>query len=176
MKATDLLKKQHAKTKAALEKLSEGKGTAAEGKAAADELVAHMMIEEHVFYPRIRELMPDMVGESFEEHTVARFELARALTAKGDEQKARFTVLKELIEHHVKEEEEEMFPKVDKKIDAAELERLGAKMEAMFEKGAAAGFASMMGDDVFTTTAPKNASSKPKSPSRARAQGMSASR
>ncbi len=43
-------------------------------------------------------------------------------------------MLKELIEHHVKEEEEDMFPKVQKKIDAAELERLGARMQAMFEQ------------------------------------------
>ena len=140
MNAIDLLKQQHKKTKAALEKGAEGKLDSKEAKKAADELVAHMVIEEHVFYPRIRQLMKDMVGESFEEHTVARFALARCLTARGEEQvKARFTVLKELIEHHVKEEEEEMFPKVKKAIDAGELERLGERMQAMFEKAAAMG-------------------------------------
>ena len=132
MNAIDLLKQQHKKTKAALDKASEGKLDSRESKKAADELVAHMVIEEHVFYPRIRELMKDMVGESFEEHTVARFALARALTARGDDQiKARFTVLKELIEHHVEEEEEEMFPKVKKLFSKADLEQLGAKMEDM---------------------------------------------
>jgi iron-sulfur cluster repair protein YtfE (RIC family) len=140
MNAIDLLKQQHKKTKAALDKASEGKLDSKESKKAADELVAHMVIEEHVFYPRIRELMKDMVGESFEEHTVARFALARALTARGDEQvKARFTVLKELIEHHVKEEEEEMFPKVKKGVPAEELEKLGERMEMMFEKAVEAG-------------------------------------
>jgi iron-sulfur cluster repair protein YtfE (RIC family) len=140
MNAIDLLKKQHKKTKATLEKASEGKLDAKESKKAADELVAHMVIEEHVFYPHIRRLMKDMVGESFEEHTVARFALARALTARGDDQiKARFTVLKELIQHHVEEEEEEMFPNVQKAIDAAELEKLGERMERMFESAVEAG-------------------------------------
>jgi hemerythrin HHE cation binding domain-containing protein len=140
MNAIDLLKQQHKKTKAALEKASEGKLDPREAKKAADELVAHMVIEEHIFYPRVRQLMKDMVGESFEEHTVARFALARCLTARGDEQiKARFTVLKELIEHHVEEEEKEMLPKVQKAIDSEELELLGDRMKAMFDKAVEAG-------------------------------------
>jgi iron-sulfur cluster repair protein YtfE (RIC family) len=135
MNAIQLLKDQHKKTKATLEKGSKGKLSQAESKKAADELVAHMVIEEHVFYPRIRELKADLVSESYEEHTTARFSLARCLNAKTDEEiKARVTVLKELIEHHVEEEEEEMFPKVEKGIDAEELELLGTKMEAMFQQ------------------------------------------
>lgn len=145
MNAIELLKAQHKKTKAALEKGSEGELDSKEAKKAADELVAHMVIEEHVFYQRIRELMKDMVGESFEEHTVARFALARCLTARGEQQiKSRFTVLKELIEHHVEEEEKEMFPKVQKALDSEELERLGAKMEAMFEKAVEMGLESFV--------------------------------
>ena len=145
MNAIDLLKQQHKKTKATLEKASQGKLDASESKKAADELVAHMVIEEHVFYPRVRQLMKDMVGESFEEHTVARFALARCLTARGDDQiKARFTVLKELIEHHVEEEEKEMFPKVEKAIDSEELERLGDRMERMFESAVEAGLESLV--------------------------------
>jgi len=145
MNAIDLLKQQHKKTKAALAKAAEAKLDAKESKKAADELVAHMVIEEHIFYPRVRELMKDLIGESFEEHTVARFALARCLMARGDDQiKARFTVLKELIEHHVDEEEEEMFPKVQKAIDKDELERLGERMEAMFESAVEAGLESLV--------------------------------
>ena len=148
MNAIDLLKQQHKKTKAALDKGAEGKMDTKEAKQAADELVAHMVIEEHVFYPRVRELMKDLISESFEEHTVARFALARCLTARGaEEQKARFTVLKELIEHHVEEEEKEMFPKVQKNIEAEELERLGERMKAMFEKAAALGLEALVTGD-----------------------------
>lgn len=175
MNAIDLLKQQHKKTKAALEKASEGKLDSREAKKAADELVAHMMIEEHVFYPRIRELMKDMVGESFEEHTVARFALARCLTARGEEQiKARFTVLKELIEHHVEEEEKEMFPKVEKKIDKQELEALGTKMKAMFEKAAEMGLESLVtgANHEMRSANGANGATKTKAPS----QSMRAAR
>jgi hemerythrin superfamily protein len=105
----------------------------------ADDLVAHMVIEEHVFYPRVKELMKDLVEESFEEHAVARFELARAMLVKGDDQKTRLTVLKELIEHHVEEEEKELFPKVLKAVPEQELEALGQRMELMFDKAVEAG-------------------------------------
>jgi hypothetical protein len=139
MNAIELLKMQHEQVKTALEKMSEGEIDEDEVRLLADELVAHMVIEEHVFYPRIRELKKDLVQESFEEHAVARFELARAMVSRGEDRKTRLTVLKELIEHHVEEEEEEMFPKVEKQISAQELEALGVRMEAMFDKAVEAG-------------------------------------
>jgi hemerythrin superfamily protein len=139
MNAIELLKMQHTQTKEALEKMSEGEIDMDEVRLLADELVAHMVIEEHIFYPRIRQLKKELVQESFEEHAVARFELARAMVSRGEDLKTRLTVLKELIEHHVKEEEEEMFPKVQKAIPEQELERLGERMEAMFDKAVEAG-------------------------------------
>ncbi len=145
MNAIDLLKQQHKKVKDTLETMSKGNVDQDELRVLADELVAHMVIEEHVFYPRIRFLMKDMIGESFEEHTVARFTLARALMASGaEEQKARITVLKELIEHHVKEEEEEMFPKVKKAIAGGHLDELGERMQTMFDKACEKGFEALV--------------------------------
>ncbi len=149
MNAIDLLKEQHEKVKKVLEKMSEGAPATSEAlRNLADELVAHMVIEEHIFYPRVKEIMKDMVSESFEEHAVARFELARLLTATGNEKKTRAMVLKELIEHHVEEEEKEMFPKVKKHVPEEELERLGAKMQGAFERAVEKGFAAF-----FPTTA-----------------------
>jgi len=78
---------------------------------------------------------------------VARFALARCLTARGEDQKARATVLKELIEHHIEEEEKEMFPKVQKGIPSEELESLGARMEAMFEKAVEMGLEALVVSD-----------------------------
>lgn len=142
MNALDLLKKQHDKVKKTLTKMSEGApATSAALRNLADELVAHMVIEEHIFYPRVKELMDDMIDESFEEHTVARFELARLLQATGAMKKTRAMVLKELIEHHIEEEEKEMFPKVKKGLEAEELEALGERMEAAFERAVEKGFA-----------------------------------
>jgi hemerythrin superfamily protein len=144
MNAIELLKQQHETTKDALERMCKGDLEEDELRLMADELVAHMVIEEHVFYPRVRQLKKDLVKESFEEHTVARFELARVLMASGEERTARLTVLKELIEHHVEEEEKELFPKVQRGISAAELDLLGEKMEAMFEKAVDAGLENLV--------------------------------
>ena len=149
MNAIDLLKKQHDKVKKVLTKMSEGApANSAELRNLADELVAHMVIEEHIFYPRVKEIMKDMIDESFEEHAVARFELARLLQATGTEKKTRALVLKELLEHHIEEEEEEMFPKVKKNVDEEELTKLGEKMESAFERAVEKGFAAF-----FPTTA-----------------------
>lgn len=142
MNAIDLLKEQHEKVTKVLTKMSEGATpNSSEVRQVADELVAHMVIEEHIFYPRVKTLMKDMINESFEEHAVARFELARLIQATGTEKKTRALVLKELLEHHIKEEEQEMFPKVKKEIPAEELERLGAKMKAAFDKAVEQGYA-----------------------------------
>jgi iron-sulfur cluster repair protein YtfE (RIC family) len=149
MNAIELLKKQHVKVTKALTKVADGKpATAEELRELADELVAHMVIEEHIFYPHVKELMKDMISESFEEHAVARFELARLLQASGPEKKTRALVLKELLEHHIEEEQDEMFPKVEKHIDEEELVRLGEKMESAFERAVEKGFSAF-----FPTTA-----------------------
>jgi hypothetical protein len=149
MNAIELLTKQHDKTKKVLKRISEGHATTAnEILELADELVAHMVIEEHIFYPHVKSIMKDMVNESFEEHAVARFELARLIQAVGTDKKTRALVLKELLEHHIEEEQNEMFPKVKAKISEDELESLGTKMEAAFERAVEKGFAAF-----FPTTA-----------------------
>lgn len=141
MNAIDLLIKQHQTTKDALEQMKEADDIdPAELRLLADELVAHMVIEEHVFYPRVKQLDEDIVEESFEEHAVARFELARLLMAPKDEQKTRVKVLAELVKHHIEEEQNEMLPKVRRRIQEQELVRLGEKMELMFEKAVEMGF------------------------------------
>jgi hemerythrin superfamily protein len=136
MDAIELLKQQHETVTHALEQMIEREDEIdlEELRLLADELVAHMVIEEHVFYPRVRQLMTDLIKEAFEEHIVARFALARAMTAKGEEQKTRLRVLKDIIEHHVEEEEEELFPNVRKRIAAEELGRLGERMADLFER------------------------------------------
>lgn len=148
MNVIDLLKKQHVTTRDALEELEKRESIdPMELRLVADELVAHMMIEEQVFYPRVRELSSDLVMESFEEHAVARFELARTLIAKGDEQKARLKVLKELVLQHLREEETQLLPKVERAIPRSELERMGARLEPMFEKAVELGFEKLVVSD-----------------------------
>jgi hypothetical protein len=163
MNAIDLLEQQHEKTLDGLEQMCEAEEIdPSELRLLADELVAHMVIEEHVFYPRMKELAEDIVVESFEEHAVARFALARLMMAKGEEeQKARVKVLKELVKHHVDEERSELFPKVRKRIAGDELERLGDRMEMMFEKAVEAGLETLVvGTDQSLRSAMNGGASK----------------
>jgi hemerythrin superfamily protein len=78
----------------------------------ANDLAAHMAIEQQLFYPTVHSIKADLVNESYEEHSVAELALKRLLRTSPQDPlfKARVTVLKELIEHQVEEEEEDLFP------------------------------------------------------------------
>lgn len=109
------------------------------------ELLTHTHIEETIFYPTImvNEEIKDIVLEGLEEHKQAKT-LLREIPrlADGSEKfEAKFKVLQEDVEHHVEEEEEEMFKLVRKAFDKSQLEELGARMEAeklVFQKSYAA--------------------------------------
>jgi hemerythrin-like domain-containing protein len=147
MKATTLLEQQHKKVKALFKKLESGR-SAPEPllEELANDLVAHMVIEHELFYPAVQSIDRSLVAESFEEHSLAELALKRLLaTDPGDESfKARVVATKELIEHHVKEEEEELFPKVEKKLGDERLEALGKQMKARFAEAKAEGFAAVV--------------------------------
>jgi hemerythrin superfamily protein len=155
MKATDLLKQQHRKVEAIFRKLEKGHGDEALVQELAANLTLYMAIEQEIFYPAVREMDEDVVGESFEEHAVAELALKRLLSTSPDEQafKARVTTLKELIEHHVKEEEEELFPKVEKQLDEATLKSLGTQMKARFQEAVAGGPEALLPRRGLTTSA-----------------------
>ena len=156
MKATSLLEKQHRKTEAIFKKLESGKGDAsALVHELANDLAAHMAIEQQIFYPAVRALKDDLIAESFEEHAVAELALKRLLATAPDAPafKARVTTLKELIEHHVEEEEGELFPAVEKKMDAGQLADLAKRMTAMFEEAVERGFEALVPKSMGTTSA-----------------------
>ena len=98
----------------------EADATAGERTALAmkicDELTVHAQIEEEIFYPALREALPDasgLVEEATEEHQEAK-QLIADIRALGKANPAMDTLVAELngaIEHHVKEERDELFPK-----------------------------------------------------------------
>ena len=93
-----------------------------------DELTIHTTIEEEIFYPAARKAIEndDLLDEALVEHAGAKDLIAQLQDMEaGDElYDAKVTVLGEQIEHHVKEEEGEMFPMVRKsKVDTAALGR-----------------------------------------------------
>lgn len=96
-------------------------------------LTIHMQLEEDIFYPAVRTAIEDdgLMDEAEVEHTGARDLIAQLETMAPDEPlyDARVKVLGEQIDHHVKEEQDEMFPKVRKaKLDLA---ALGEQMKAL---------------------------------------------
>jgi iron-sulfur cluster repair protein YtfE (RIC family) len=156
MKATDLLEQQHRKVKALFKKLENGRGDAgALLRELADDLTAHMAIEHELFYPAVIGLDEGMVSESFEEHALAELALKRLLATDPSEQsfKAKVTALRELIEHHVQEEEEELFPEVDKEIDEEQLKALGKEMKARFNEALEQGHAQLLARGPSKTAA-----------------------
>ena len=138
MKATDLLKKQHREVKALFRQAK--KAGAEERREILDQieqnLTHHMHIEEEIFYPAVRELetkkTEEMIPEAYEEHHVVKLVLAEFpdLDPENEQFEAKMTVLDELIQHHVEEEESEMFAAATKLGDER-LKELGAEMEAV---------------------------------------------
>jgi hemerythrin superfamily protein len=156
MKATALLEKQHKKAHAILKKLESGKGDSAVLLGdLADDLAAHMAIEQEIFYPRVRAISPDLVGESFEEHALIEIALKRLLATSPSAPsfKAKVTTLMELVMHHVDEEEESLFPTVEKKVDDATLDALGKRMKKAFEEAVERGFEALVPKTMASTSA-----------------------
>jgi hemerythrin-like domain-containing protein len=135
MKATRLLEKQHKKTLTTLKKLEKG-ADAELASELARELSAHMAIEHELFYPAVRAAKEDMIEESFQEHSLAELALKRMLACSEDDPtyRARVVALRELIEHHVEEEEEELFTAAEKVMDEKQHEELGKRMQQRFEE------------------------------------------
>lgn len=100
------------------------------------ELDTHTHIEETIFYPKLmedgNEELKDIVREGIEEHRQVKMFLKEiaVLTDESEKFDPKLKVLMEDVEHHVKEEEGEMFPLVEDQFDADVLDELGAAMEA----------------------------------------------
>jgi hypothetical protein len=141
MKPTDLLRKQHREVKGLFKKM-EGTENPRMRRQLLNEIAhnleAHTLIEEEIFYPAIRGLdtqkAEEMVLEAYEEHHVVKLVLAELPRVNPEDERfeAKMTVLSELIEHHVEEEEKEMF-KLAQKLGKDELAVLGEQMEERFE-------------------------------------------
>lgn len=101
------------------------------------ELETHANIEERLFYPALRQANPDLVSEAFAEHAEVKQLLAELSTGVGGldaKSSARWTEklreLKESVEHHVREEESEVFTLACEVLNTDDLDALGARMEA----------------------------------------------
>jgi hemerythrin superfamily protein len=96
----------------------------------ADSLLGHAKAEQAVVYPRLAKIaeLEDKMMEAEAEHEAVEMLIDHlsATTPDGEHGLARLAVLKENVTHHVREEENEVFPKGRESIDAAEQQRLAA--------------------------------------------------
>jgi len=146
--AIELLMNDHREVKALFkqyDKLVKAEADAGEKQVVAAQicvmLTAHATAEEEIFYPRAREVLgedEDLVDEADVEHASAKELIAQIEAGSPDDPlyDAKVKVLGEYIDHHVKEEEGEMFPKVRKSdldLDAIGEEIAARKAELMGE-------------------------------------------
>ena len=136
MNAIDFLIRQHRSMETMLARVIDAADDARPRlyAEAADQLTMHISAEEIVFYPAVRATRTeDILLESLEEHLSLKRLMADLLALGPDEQTfvPKFKVLKEQAEHHHKEEEEHLFPKVKSLLDASRLNELGAEMIAL---------------------------------------------
>jgi len=132
-----LLASDHRKVEQLFEQFEKASGTSAKEKLVRQictELKIHSMIEEEIYYPEIRgKVEEDALDEAYVEHDSAKLLINELEAAEPDESfyEAKVKVLKELIEHHVKEEEKQR-DNLFQQTRAAEidLEALGERLEA----------------------------------------------
>jgi len=138
MNALTLLKEDHGHIK---KMLADGEETTERAEKTRTELFerlkgfleVHERIEEEVLYPALKKKpkSEDIAYEGFEEHHVVDtiFEELEATPVDSPEWTAKFKVAKENIEHHIEEEEGEMFKMTRQLFDDDELEQMGTRMQ-----------------------------------------------
>jgi Hemerythrin HHE cation binding domain. len=139
MNAITLLERDHVKVKGLIARLDT---TTARAKVTRRdlldrikaELTVHETIEEEIFYPALKAhpRAKDVVLEGIEEHNVVDNLLGELtdLPPNHESWGAKATVMRENVEHHIEEEETDMFVKARSIFDGAELEALGKRMAA----------------------------------------------
>ena len=144
MDALKLLKDDHDKVKKILTELED---TTERALKTREELfgrlktmvVAHETIEEEILYPALKKhpKAEDIVLEGYEEHHVADLLVGEITETPYDDETwgAKLKVLKESLEHHIEEEEGDMFKQARDVFDDDELEDLGRRMEELRQLG-----------------------------------------
>jgi iron-sulfur cluster repair protein YtfE (RIC family) len=142
MDALSLLKQDHDEVKKILGKLEDTTERAVKTRTELFEtfrmeMQAHEAIEEEIFYPALKQHAEtkDITLEGYEEHHIVDLVMdeLEGVPVEDETWIAKFTVMKENIEHHIEEEEGEMFPKA-REVIGDELEALGERMTARKEE------------------------------------------
>ena len=146
MDALKILKEDHKKVKMLFGEVDELGDRASSARKKLfqqidQELTIHSKIEETIFYPEFRRRAAkgderEEVLEAYEEHGVVKTIIGEleGLDPKDETYKPKLSVLKEMVEHHVKEEEGPMFRMARELFDKEELEEIGERIMAAKEE------------------------------------------
>jgi hemerythrin superfamily protein len=135
MDATELLEKDHDKVEELFKQIEAGangkKGEALFTKIY-HELSVHAIIEEQVFYPALARFseFSSLLKDAYSEHAQVKLEMGEIATLDSSSQEwnKKVTKLWKDIQHHVKDEEEKLFPQVREKLSQKELSTLGLEL------------------------------------------------
>ena len=140
--AINMLTEDHAKVRKMFKQFEKMKEKADDAEKAelvkqiCMELTLHAQVEEEIFYPAAREALEeqDLLDEAEVEHASAKALIGQLQGIQPSDElyDAKVTVLNEYVEHHVKEEEKQMFPKVRKA--RLDLEYLGEQIKERKEQ------------------------------------------
>ncbi|MDQ3133334.1 MAG: hemerythrin domain-containing protein [Acidobacteriota bacterium] len=137
MDVFELLTNDHRKVSAIFEQLEQTSDVTTRQTLFAQvkqELDLHAYVEETLFYPKLKEAAEtrEIILEAYEEHQEVKDLLTemQGLSPDGDEWSDLLQELKESVEHHVDEEENEMFPQAREVLSASEIDQLGTQIEA----------------------------------------------
>jgi hemerythrin-like domain-containing protein len=144
--AIGVLKSDHVRIKAALTALADARTATRRASLIAEVerlLKQHTNAEEELFYPAFREAAKTKEDlkrfhEAREEHHIVDLVLPEVRDARHEAEvfAARAKVLKELVEHHIEEEHDDLFPRARRLLSSAELHALGTQLQAALSKRA----------------------------------------
>ena len=145
MNALDLMKQDHDRLKQLFADALKDENPEARASVLhriRAELMAHEKMEEDVFYPALREggeKAKEIVLEGYQEHHIIEVILDELLEVpeEADHWQAKLKVLRENLEHHIEEEEGEMFKRAKEALGEETLERLGREMQQVKEAASA---------------------------------------
>ena len=180
MNAFQLLKEDHQKVSGIFQQLEPTTERAEKTRTELfaklkQELDIHAKIEETILYPAIKQAAEtrEIVLEGFEEHHVVKLLLKEleSLPVDTEQWTAKLKVLQENVEHHVEEEEGEMFQKARQVLSEDDINRLGAEMEEMKKQ-----LQSQTGVQEWTVERPERAESGPPNRWRGRSRAAAGAR
>jgi len=139
--ATRILTIQHREVEAIFKEIRHAGDTAFKTKeqlaaTVIEKLKLHTRLEETLFYPEAKRFDKNCILAALEEHANLKLMLkaVSGLSAEDETFPAKITVLEEMVQHHIRDEENELFPKCEKELGEDRLEEIGEEMLAMMQR------------------------------------------